>query len=438
MRWGEQSMMRPTEWLAHCLAHRCHACRKQRGQTLLIVLLLLGMAGAALVYGFSPTTASVREHDRHTSAVLAQAREALIGRAVADVNRPGSLPCPDADNDGSADGPFPTDCTAYVGRLPWRTLGLPDLRDGSGERLWYVLSSNFRDYLNAGALNPDTAGQLVVKNSAGTVVDNAAVAIVIAPGSVVGTQTRTPGTPDELNAGMYLDEENANGDAIYASALVSPTFNDRLVYVSHDALFAGVSTRVAKEVISALENYRAANHYYPAASPYTAGAPNYDCVPGQFQGYAPLNIQSTPPQDGCKKNWETGSSHGILNQPQLPPWFADNNWNLFTHYSVARICTIDESAARALCDSDAYDPTGTLYPGTSPLTVTGVTTNARMLVIVSGPTRNGLACTASTQCLEDAANSDGNNTYVKPSRFPASNDHMALTCSAAAPCGVVP
>ena len=74
----------------------------------------------------------------------------------------------------------------------------------------------------------------------------------------------------------------------------------------------------------------------------------------------------------------------------------------------------------------------------SPLIVTGVSSNARMLVIVSGPTRNGLACTASAQCLEDSANSDGNNTYVKPSRFPASNDRMALTCSTAGPCSVVP
>jgi hypothetical protein len=31
-----------------------------------------------------------------------------------------------------------------LGRLPWKTLGLPDLRDGDGERLWYAVSSATR------------------------------------------------------------------------------------------------------------------------------------------------------------------------------------------------------------------------------------------------------------------------------------------------------
>ena len=30
-------------------------------------------------------------------------KEALIGRAAADINRPGSLPCPDVNDDGIAE-----------------------------------------------------------------------------------------------------------------------------------------------------------------------------------------------------------------------------------------------------------------------------------------------------------------------------------------------
>ncbi|HSQ04178.1 MAG TPA: hypothetical protein VLN59_09090, partial [Burkholderiales bacterium] len=320
MPWDGQPMMRAAEWIVHRLPQRRCVSQAQKGQILLMMLLLLGMVGAAVVYGFSPTSTSVREQDRRTSAALAQARDALIGRAAADDARPGSLPCPDADNDGDADGPIGyagNNCQSYVGRLPWRTLGLPDLRDSAGERLWYVLSSNFRDYQYAGPLNPDAAGQLVVKNDSGATIDASAVAIIIAPGPSVGTQVRD--AANQLVATMYLDGENANGDATYVTGPSSAAFNDRLVYISREALFASVTVRVAKEVNAALENYRAANNYYPAASPYTAGPPNYDCVSGRYQGYVPLNAKSSPVQDGCRKDWETGTEHGVLKQPQLPP-----------------------------------------------------------------------------------------------------------------------
>ena len=49
-----------------------------------------------------------------------------------------------------------------IGRLPWKTFGLPDLRDGSGERLWYALSPNFRDNPSVSPLNSDTRGSITV------------------------------------------------------------------------------------------------------------------------------------------------------------------------------------------------------------------------------------------------------------------------------------
>ena len=52
-------------------------------------------------------------------------------------SRLGDLPCPDRDDDGDADAVPGCDTAALaLGRLPWKTLGLPDLRDGDGERLW--------------------------------------------------------------------------------------------------------------------------------------------------------------------------------------------------------------------------------------------------------------------------------------------------------------
>ena len=78
-------------------------------------------------------TRSNREAESYKA--LLQIREALIARAVADLNRPGSLPCPDINGDGTPEQ-TPSDCVQFSGWLPWRTLDLPDLRDSSGERFW--------------------------------------------------------------------------------------------------------------------------------------------------------------------------------------------------------------------------------------------------------------------------------------------------------------
>src|SRR5262249_1597874 len=134
----------------------------QRGQAMLLSVLLLGVGVSAIVFSFVTPAKTAIESDKKTAAALKQARDALIGRAAADQTIPGSLPCPDTDDDGSAELFAGNQCPAYLGRLPWRTLGLPDLRDGSGERLWYALSPNFRDDSSASPLNSDTAGQLAI------------------------------------------------------------------------------------------------------------------------------------------------------------------------------------------------------------------------------------------------------------------------------------
>ena len=113
----------------------------QRGQVLVAILAILGIGFGVLIYTLvSPAQLSL-ESDRNSTRALATAAAALIGYAAADDNRPGSLPCPDTDNNGSSQLYAGSFCPSEIGRLPWRTLGLPDLRDGSGERLWYAVST---------------------------------------------------------------------------------------------------------------------------------------------------------------------------------------------------------------------------------------------------------------------------------------------------------
>src|SRR5215207_9438444 len=136
-----------------------------RGQALLILILMMGVGSMLLVYGSTTALGRAVKAESYTRGVLDQARQALIGRAVADANRPGSLPCPDTDDDGSAELFVGSSCPSYVGRLPWRTLGIGDLRDAAGERLWYALSPNFRDHPTAPAINSDSTGTLTVYSS---------------------------------------------------------------------------------------------------------------------------------------------------------------------------------------------------------------------------------------------------------------------------------
>ncbi|MCI0400340.1 MAG: hypothetical protein L0Z68_03430 [Gammaproteobacteria bacterium] len=141
-----------------------------------------------------------------TASALASAKDALLGYAMTYAEtRPGQpqgyLPCPDFDGNGSADT-----CAAVgqsaTGRLPWRTLGLPPLRDGTGQCLWYALSGSYKNNPKT-TLTSDTDGQFVVETASGTTIAGAtssgrAIAIIFAPGQPIGSQVRGYATPATL------------------------------------------------------------------------------------------------------------------------------------------------------------------------------------------------------------------------------------------------
>src|SRR5438105_5032007 len=164
------------------------------------------------------------QRDRLTDRALAEAREALLAyaadRAINAIVGPGYLPCPDLDDDGWAESTCGSlDGTSgqaqRLGRLPWKTLGLPDLRDGYGERLWYAVSSKYKGLLNCGVsracldLSPDSAlGTITVRDASGVVLhdgtvaesyranEGGAVAVVFAPGAPLARADGTPQVRD--------------------------------------------------------------------------------------------------------------------------------------------------------------------------------------------------------------------------------------------------
>ena len=186
---------------------------KQRGAALVIALLIL-LAGIGIVLAVGLAGFAAGAHrDRASERALVQAREALIAyaadRPVSHAVGPGYLPCPDLDDDGWAEATCGSQSgdsgqQDRLGRLPWKTLGLPDLRDGYGERLWYAVSSKYKGLLNCAVsracldMTPDAAlGTITVRDPSGSVIhdgtvaeayragEGGAVAVVIAPGAAM-------------------------------------------------------------------------------------------------------------------------------------------------------------------------------------------------------------------------------------------------------------
>lgn len=258
---------------------------------LLVMLVILVMGTIAILVG-SLNVAALRNVRQETSnAVLAQAKEALIGYGVKDGNRPGELPCPDYNNDGAitlADYSG-SNCRVLLGRLPWKSLGLPDLRDDSGERLWYAVSDPFHANGSV-ALNSDTTGTISVN---GNLAVNNAIAIIFAPGQALPGQDRSAANINNASAFLesvisspvsfrLLDRDDQAGGNF--------TYNDQMILVTHDVLFSAVEKVVARRVRNELlKASRPFWRAYPYAAPFNnpSSENSFVSVPGALYGLFP-------------------------------------------------------------------------------------------------------------------------------------------------------
>jgi hypothetical protein len=296
----------------HTYDNRQLNLRNQHGAAFIVMLVIMVLGVTTVLVGSLSSAGLKIERDVKTAEALAQAKDALIGLAVIYNDYPGSLPCPDTDNDGSSNaiGGLPTECPQYIGRLPWKTLGLPDLRDAVGERLWYTLSANVRRYDSVRPLNSDTTGTL---NVTGTNTANNLVAIVFAPGSTIGTQSRSDSNAfctttgdtrkESLCAANYLEGSNANPspgsspNQNYQNANTSVQFNDQLITISHDQLFSKVEKRVGAEIKNILNTYYAAWGAFPFAAPFadpSASTFTGQASPATYEGLLPIGDNVIP------------------------------------------------------------------------------------------------------------------------------------------------
>ena len=282
-----------------------------------------------------------------TATALKTATEALIGFAATHPKLPGSLPCPDTNNDGSGDISS-TNCVSYIGRLPWKQLGLSDLRDGYGECLWYALSPVFRTALpvasrtaTSNPINTNTPGALTIYDSRGSALaapTNPVVAIVFSPGPALSGQDRTSAGSTTCggnsNAAAYLDTamaiNNATGNgpsSAFITGATSATFNDQLAYITSAQLFGAVNKRVLAEVRGLAQPAISGLRYY-----YDQTSPPFRYYPWAANA-ASLGAQVSMLTTGLLPYADLSAASGFDTATQT--WLTNNGWYPFIAYQVS-------------------------------------------------------------------------------------------------------
>lgn len=397
---------------------RCY----QKGAALLLMLLaLVVFLGTLMVYSSSDDAGESRIRQKEqTARALALAKESLLSHAVIDAvsnssqitPRPGELPCPDKDNDGAADGG--NACT-LVGWLPWKTLELEDLRDTADERLWYAVSEDFQDDGDEPAINSAaTFNELLHILNAVGIETGTASAVIIAPGSALSGQTRSP--DDNVAADViqeYLEGTNNDLDDTFTNETTAD-LNDQVIIITANELVEKATDIAVRQAAAILRDYNDDNGFYPYPEFDTVCDINTYDNPGGHQNIAGLLPLS---RDGnCP----------YTNVLTVPSWFIANGWDKVIAYMAAPAC--------------AGDTTSNCSGGGGFLTLDGQG-SIQAMVADSGPMLNDIECqgwppydqtrpwpTNFRLCeyLETNENTNGDTVFTQPVSSVTTNDGFLI------------
>lgn len=281
---------------------------KQNGAAVLALLAI-----ALIVFtGYFISTLSINQQRiqrvQKNVHALAKAKEALLGYALSQTP-PGILPCPDQDGDGQADIGG-TGCAVQRGFLPIQTLNLGPLRDTSGARLWYAVELAYTEAASGIALNASLRPSLRVNGS------RIVAAVILAPGPVLGNQSRT-----NNNAREYLEEDNADADTTRYIVNKSDDNNDDLLALPISEFWSLMEKRVLRSAADALNAYRNTVNCgdYPFAANRSA----------PFDSQAALEIGTLP----IGVALPSGSATGCPTAITLPLWLT-THWSGELHYAL--------------------------------------------------------------------------------------------------------
>jgi hypothetical protein len=448
----------------------------QRGQAMILTVVLVVFGVLAAIYT-TANTRSVSLSNRQaddTARTLTEVKNALIAWSAARTpitgslnRRPGELPCPDNDNSGTDSG----SCAAgAIGRVPWKSLGIPEPKDSTGETLWYAISDKFRNFaMSSDPITSDTVGDLTVYHgSSATTLTSQAVAVIFAPGASLGTQDRSctvgvdctaagqcttspASLTSKCNPTNYLEAtgggNNAQTGGAFIQATASSSFNDRLLVITNADLMPAVEPRVAREMMSILEQYR----LYRVANFGTSDYPSADLSDGNYNDK--YNRHRFPCGTAYPSTW---ASAGI----SLPTWLTNgcgsNGWASVIFYAVAPNRMYNNDCSNT-CNNWTTTCSGTTTSSTSWLTVTnnsnrvadvcasgatpvtctptvmGNTNTAKLILITPGSTtydRSGgwppSSVTTITGYFDDSANADNDwfNCYAVPTSTNYNRDRI--------------
>lgn len=260
---------------------------KQRGVIFLALILVLFVGGGTLVLGSlnnrqSASLASAAE----LRYQLAQAKTELLAYVANsaelydNARGPGFFPCPDTSNpdldstgtaEATCDSDFP-----LIGRLPRldangaTTFRFNDTYAGIDQQFWLVVGPRYVYYSTSNSRRRSNT-----RAFANSAVSTAAsqywltldgeteyVALLIAPGEELETQSRATGRTDYAN---YLDGQNGgDGFNFYTTYEDNPDlFNDVVLGITLDEYMVYTGTAVARAMKAVLDQYNTAIGNYP-------------------------------------------------------------------------------------------------------------------------------------------------------------------------------
>jgi hypothetical protein len=283
---------------------------QQRGVALFTVLIFAAVVGGgALLYlGLGSVQAQKQERDLITPKALLRAKQALLDYvaraplvAGSRTNQPGDLPCPNRTPvaTGLRSGGCASSATDRFGRFPWVEFGLEELRDASGEPLWYAISNGFRLGGPARSFNTPSDFAFARVDALGNVSNESeVVAVIIAPGAPLAGQLRNCDVPSNCTSPANFMEAYTGGSAgtnviggagaRFVDAPANATFNDQVITITLAEMHQAIARKVGIEVASCLRDYERDNlGRYPWAARMAVNFASNDDVTNLLVGRIP-------------------------------------------------------------------------------------------------------------------------------------------------------
>lgn len=175
----------------------------------MLMVVLIGFTAVGFSNLLSTSVKQRNELSKIKNArVLRDAKEALLSYAVdyavsGDLDDMGKLPCPDITDTafpGDIEGNQDPNCGARgvnsFGYFPFKEVGKGIIEDSSSECLWYIVSGDYKNWVESDLLNWDSVGylNLVDENDSlkhGVSEDDFPIAFIISPGATIN-QNRVP------------------------------------------------------------------------------------------------------------------------------------------------------------------------------------------------------------------------------------------------------